>query len=489
MKKLFIVLTALGFGAFCLPLRALDLGVSWAVYATPAKPYIEVNLEIAALSVLWLPVDGDSARLQASAEITILILAGEEVVNYQKYALLSPVTAEPQSLLDARRLALPEGDYTLEITANDLNKPDNRRAYKTPVSVKIGPGIHLSETQFLRGFYPDTTRSPFWKNGYFMEPLPFDFYDRFATRLAFYNEIYFADQTLPKGASYLVRYFVELEKGNNERSLISMGNQRKKAGEIDALLIQMDISRLESGNYRLTVELRDEDNNLLALRSKPFQRSNPFLRISDEDITEESLSVQFVQKIDEKDLVFTMRALTSTVFGSDLDMAFAILQEKDPKAMRFYIFRHFAREEPSNPERAWKDFIQLAKAVDDKFHSGFRYGFETDRGRTFLRYGKPDDLIRVEDDPGAPPYEIWVYYNFPKTKQKNVKFLFYNPTLAGEDFIVLHSTARGEVSNPRWEIELYRRSAGEQYEGNNYNDATRMRRNFNRQARVYFEDF
>lgn len=489
MKKIIFALSAICLLACNLPLRALDLGVSWATYATPAKPYVEINLEVAAFSVLWLPIDGDSNRLQSSVEITILILAGEEVANYQKYVLLSPIAAEPQSLLDARRLVVPQGVYTLEITATDLHKPDNSRTYKAPLTVKIGPGIHLSEIQFLRGYYPDTMRSPFWKNGYFMEPLPFDFYDRFATRLAFYNEIYFADQTLPKGASYLVRYFIELEKGNGERSLISMGNQRKKAIEIDALLIQMDISRLESGNYRLTVELRGEDNQLLALRSKAFQRSNPFLRISDKDITEESLSVQFVQNLSENDLVFTMRALTSLVFGSDLDMAFAILQEKDPKAMRFYIFRHFAREEPTNPERAWKEFVQLAKAVDDKFHSGFRYGFETDRGRTFLRYGKPDDLIRVEDDPGAPPYEIWVYFNFPKTKQRNVKFLFYNPTLAGEDFIVLHSTARGEINNPRWEVELYRRNAPEQYEGDNYNDATRMRRNFNRQARVYFEDF
>ncbi len=106
-----------------------------------------------------------------------------------------------------------------------------------------------------------------------------------------------------------------------------------------------------------------------------------------------------------------------------------------------------------------------------------------------MKYGKPNDIVAVDDDPVAPPYEIWVYYNFPKTNQKNVKFLFYNPSLAGEDFIMLHSTARGEINNPRWERTLYSRNAGEQYEGDNYHDATTMQRNVARNARTYFEDF
>jgi hypothetical protein len=75
------------------------------------------------------------------------------------------------------------------------------------------------------------------------------------------------------------------------------------------------------------------------------------------------------------------------------------------------------------------------------------------------------------------------------TNQRNVKFLFYNPTLAGDDFVTLHSTARGEISNPRWERDLYARNAGEQYDGDNYQDATQMQRNVNRNARVYFEDY
>ena len=74
------------------------------------------------------------------------------------------------------------------------------------------------------------------------------------------------------------------------------------------------------------------------------------------------------------------------------------------------------------------------------------------------------------------------------TSQSNVKFIFYNPSLAAGDYILLHSTARGEVFNPRWEVELYRNAPGE-LQGNNYIDGTQMMDNFSRNARRVFRDY
>ena len=165
-----------------------------------------------------------------------------------------------------------------------------------------------------------------------------------------------------------------------------------------------------------------------------------------------------------------------------------ILKEKDPEKMRFFVFRHFAEKDANNPEQAYKNYMAVANAAEKRFSSGFRNGFETDRGRTFLRFGQASDVVHVEDEPGAPPYEIWIYYKFPATGQNNVKFLFYNPSLAGEDYILLHSTARGEIQNPKWERELYRRNSRE-YTDENYHDATTVERNSGRNARTYFEDF
>ncbi|MCW5921047.1 MAG: GWxTD domain-containing protein [Saprospiraceae bacterium] len=466
--------------------HALDAGVSYAVYATPEKPYLEINIEIAAASVMYRHVD--SVMLQAGVEVLILVKQGDETVKFDKYVLNSPLVDFPQALLDVKRMSLPNGDYLLEISFVDVNDPENKALFKRPLKVAVGTQIHLSEVQLLRSFRRDDTDNPFTKNGFFLEPLPFLFYDQGAKLLAFYAEIYHSNKDIQDPA-YLVRYFIEQEKGNDVTNLISIGHQRKKPSPIDAVLVQMDISKLESGNYFLTVEVRNAANELLATRKVAFQRSNPLLELPEKELTEEFVHQQFVQHLDEAALRYGLRAVSAYAIGEEPEMLKNILQGGDLSKMRFYLFRHFMREDPNNPEQAYKKFLELAAAVDKKFRSGFRYGFETDRGRTFLRFGRPDDLVTVENEPGAVPYEIWVYYKFPKTQQNNVKFLFYNPSLAGEDYLLLHSTARGEISNPRWERVLYSRNSTEYVEDGNYHDATGTQRNLGRNARQYFQDF
>ena len=365
---------------------------------------------------------------------------------------------------------------------------ENKTIFTRPVSVRFPEKLYLSELQLLRSFKKDESNNPFTKNGYLLEPLPFNFFERSATRLAFYAEVYGSDKSI-SDADYLVRYFIEKDNGNGTKSLISTGSQRKKPNSIDALLVQMDISKLESGNYFLTVEARNTANELLATRSVSFVRSNPFAEITVAEITDEMLAQQFTKDMDEKQLKYTLAAISSVVVGDDAEILNTVNRDKDLKNKRYFIFKHFVQLDPNNPEAAYRKYMALANAVHEKFKSGFRYGFETDRGRTYLRFGAPDDMVHVEDESGASPYEIWIYYNFPKTNQNNVKFLFYNPSLAGEDYITLHSTARGEIQDPKWERKLYSRNLTEYTDGDNYNDATGVQRNLGRRAREYFTDF
>jgi GWxTD domain-containing protein len=482
----FLLLLAL----FARTAQALDLGVSYAVMATPANPYIEINLEIDPLTISWPAIEGDSTRFQASAEVLILIKKGENIVAYEKYMLNSPILEYYGNLLDVKRLAVPNGDYVLEVTATDKALPKNMARFSRPIKVEVGDQLYMSDIQFLRGYKSDSsTTNPFVKFGQYLEPMPFAYYDRNAVNLAFFTEIYHSNKAITD-PTYTVRFIIERDLGNGEYKLVSLVNQKKKPSVLDVVQARMDISLFESGNYKLTIELRNKANEVLLARQMPFQRSNPFLNMDEAGLSKETVSKQFVQTLDEKALRYSLRALSpNVVFGSEPEELKNILQGSDLDAMRFFLFRYFVREAPTQPEAAYRAYIETANAADKQFHSGFRYGFETDRGRVYMRYGRPDDLISVSDDPAAPPYEIWVYYNFPKTKQRNVKFLFYNPSLAGDDYITLHSTARGEINNPKWEIALYKRNAGNEFEGDNEWDATNMQRNANRNARVYFEDY
>jgi hypothetical protein len=104
-----------------------------------------------------------------------------------------------------------------------------------------------------------------------------------------------------------------------------------------------------------------------------------------------------------------------------------------------------------------------------------------------LKYGSPDDVIAVDDEPSAPPYEIWFYHSFPVTGQNDVRFLFYNPSLAGGDYRLLHSTAIGEIRNSRWQQILYSDALSEPA-GGDFLDGADVSDNFHRRAVEYFED-
>jgi len=83
---------------------------------------------------------------------------------------------------------------------------------------------------------------------------------------------------------------------------------------------------------------------------------------------------------------------------------------------------------------------------------------------------------------------MWSYNKIDQTGQADVKFIFYNPTLSPNNYELLHSTARGEPNNPRWEVILYQ-DVPEGRQGPNHFDATRMQDGINRNARRRLDDF
>jgi GWxTD domain-containing protein len=164
-----------------------------------------------------------------------------------------------------------------------------------------------------------------------------------------------------------------------------------------------------------------------------------------------------------------------------------LLEKGELEHQRRFLHQFWSEISPLSPEGAYREYMKIAAAVDLQYHSAFGYGFETDRGHILLKYGFPDDIIAVDDEPSAPPYEIWFYHQFPATHQTNVRFLFYNASLAGGDYKLLHSTATGEIQNPRWQLILYSDALTEQ-EGGDFIDARGVRDNFHRRAVEYFED-
>jgi len=482
MKKLLFLAFFALFYSYHLKAVDLNASVSFATFKTPEQSYVEIYLQVVGKSVEFITTD--SIDYNAEVEVIILFKQGDEIIKFDKYNLNSPTSKMPKDFIDIKRYALVDGIYDLDVSVRDINRVDNSKTYNSLLTINYESSELLqSDIQLLSSFKADDSENAFVKNGYYMEPLPFNFYNRRYATLSFYNEIYNADKAI--GDEFLIRYAIERES-NGRHITILLGHKKRKPQAINVALLQMDISKLASGNYRLLVEIRNRANELLSKKSIQFQRSNPFLNPEHNAIATIDLRQEFVGELSNEELRYCLKAIAPKVKDTNVEMLNTVIKEKNPDAQRRFLFNYWVNENPNNPEIIFAKYMEVARAIDVKYRSGFGYGFETDRGYYYLKYGQPDNAIAVENEPTAPPYEMWIYYDFPTSSQKNVKFVFYNPSLATNDFRLLHSTARGEQSNPQWEVTLYSDDTNSiqatDFDSQTVNDG------YNRNARRYFND-
>jgi GWxTD domain-containing protein len=66
---------------------------------------------------------------------------------------------------------------------------------------------------------------------------------------------------------------------------------------------------------------------------------------------------------------------------------------------------------------AEEEFIRRVEYVNETYTS-MRKGWQTDRGRIYIKLGRPDEIERHPFELDSPPYEIWYYY------AKRLMFMF-----------------------------------------------------------------
>jgi len=461
----------------------LDVSLTYATFTTLDQPYVEIYVHVLGASVQKISVN--DSLFQSKVEVVTVFKQEGNIVKFDKYHLESPVSKDIVNFYDIKRYGLKNGTYDLEISVRDINNAANARVFKTPIKVDYeGTGLMQSDIELLSAFHQETSDNPAVKNGYYLEALPYNFCHKNLSSLTFYNEIYNTDKAM--GDDFLVRYTINKERGNGESEVVMIGNKKRNPKPVNVILLSMDISKLQSGNYNLKVEIRNRAGELLNEKSISFQRSNPYLDL--EIAKNAPLSDEFVANLNIEELRYSLKAIAPIVGDRDSELINILISNRDSlEAQRRYLFTFWVAYSPNEPKQAYERYMEVARAVDNLYKSGFGYGFESDRGNIFMKYGKPDDIVTVENDAAAPPYEMWLYNSFPKTKQTNVKFVFYNPSLATGDFRLLHSTALGELNNPQWERDLYRDMPND-IQGDDYISGTKMNDGINRNARRIFED-
>ena len=157
----------------------------------------------------------------------------------------------------------------------------------------------------------------------------------------------------------------------------------------------IDLTDIETGDYKLIVEVTRKRNK------KPYYRS------------ETRLSVFWpIESMVRHKYDVVMRQLKYIATPQEAD-ALKRAKTEDEKISAWNTFWELRDPTPGDGHNEAKaSFYQRVNYANHKFRTLRREGWETDRGRIFLKHGIPDETI---DQPFSPSlsdsYQIWLYYH------------------------------------------------------------------------------
>jgi GWxTD domain-containing protein len=122
-----------------------------------------------------------------------------------------------------------------------------------------------------------------------------------------------------------------------------------------------------------------------------------------------------------------------------------------PERKRAWLRRFWQRRDatagtPRN--EAQEDFYVRIAEANRRFREGGAAeipGWRTDRGRIFIKYGPPDEVLSRPQTTNSRPYEVWKY-----TRGRTLKYVFLDQTLFG-NYVLIWTDDRREPSRPNWQ--------------------------------------
>lgn len=460
MKKLIVLFIVIAFSvvhAFGKEIKAYYYNCRYDIPGE--KPYIETYLAILGNSLEFAP--SQDGKFSASVEITIVFSQEDKVKNFKKYVLKSPeisdTTTEKPNFIDLQRFNLENGVYNIEVSLRDMNADSSSFILNDLVTINFDQkGILFSDLMFVEEFEASKEQNILTKSGFDLTPYVSDFYPENISKLIFYTEIYNTDSIFPSEESFLVNYSIRSYR--SKKIYGDFGRfQKKTPASVIPIIGEFDITELPSGNYFIVLEVRDKKNEVIESKEIFFQRSNPKVQFSIEDYISFNSTNSFASGILNAEELQEYIACLSPI-SNDREVIYAknVTEKGDLTQMQNYFYNFWVRKNSSEPEKEWIMYYDKVKLVNKSYTTQIKKGYETDKGRVYLQYGPPNHITEEKHDPHNYPYEIWQYYSIDN--QKDVSFVFYNPFLAGNEYLLLHSNARGEIREENWESVLNKRT-------------------------------
>lgn len=204
-----------------------------------------------------------------------------------------------------------------------------------------------------------------------------------------------------------ILYYIEVYPGGEELDKVTVQTLiRKRKGDMvyrdtlsselkdDAIrqLREISIETFEPGEYELEVELQGRRGKKLDMAKGSFQ-----IKFTEESLLEHnwSLIVRQISVIAESKEVKTLEKAKT-------------LEERQQALKDYWASKDPFPETPRNELKI--EFYSRIYYVNENFGYLNRPGWETDRGRVFVRHGAPDQVDDYPFSLSSYPYQEWHYY-------------------------------------------------------------------------------
>ncbi|MCK5078138.1 MAG: GWxTD domain-containing protein, partial [Calditrichia bacterium] len=342
------------------------------------------------------------------------------------------------------KTVLPAGEYKIELKVADQQLESLFSPISKTFSLSIfnNERITLSDIELAYNIERSTDKeSDFYKNTLQIIPNPSSiFTDKL---LWYYMESYNVSQLNDTGEIKIAVNLVDMDgKIINEKKYT-----KNKKNDSYVEIGNIDIKDLKSAYYTLIISVTDEEKNYSVYRKKLIYINHPYIQ-----------EIKIISNLNEKYEGSEYKYIPKEMIDTKLGQALYLANNNEKKlaaklttvdAKRKWLFEFWNKRTLQGKD--YKDkFEDRVRYVNAKFTFRGKEGWQTERGRVYLVYGKPDIRERVPSSSDTNPYELWKYYQI----QGGVVFYFIDENGFG-DYKLVSSTHRNEYYDPNWRNYLY----------------------------------
>lgn len=419
-------------------------------FAPEIGPYLEIYIEFAGYTVQFKPCEGGT-KATVIVDCAIADSAGN-IVFKDFYALDSPISTDStqNNFLEIIRAPLTKGTYTLSIQLEDANREKSNISGTIPFEITDNRDqLRFSSIELVDLAFASQEQSRFTKSNYYIIPLLKNYFNKEMNNLPYYAEVYGA-----KSDIQIERQVINAETGQNYPALGFNKTYTYQGEPVLALMQEIDISDLVTGTYQLQLIAKDLQTGQISNQSFDFERFND-IEVAF-DIASMVLDPAFQESIHPDSVAYYLESLIPIAKPGEIRTLIELLKAKDSSQMRQQLQAFWYQTSGAKAYEQWIQYRTQVRSVEKHYANNYMEGFETDRGRVYLKYGQPNSVVVKESSPSEYPYEIWTYDKIGI--YSNRRFVFYNPDLVSNNHRLLHSDMVGELRNPSWQQILNRRN-------------------------------